>query len=70
MSDMAPIPLFPVTRLRSAVTRKPTPSMGSYVVTRLRHLYTHVRVCVCRRVRVCVQVRTCVCVSWCNRVTT
>lgn len=69
MSNKAPIPLRLVTRLRGAVTGKPTPSIGSYGVTRLRHLYTHVRVCVCRRVCACVRVHTCVCVSGCNRVT-
>lgn len=70
MSDIAPIPLLSVTRLRGAVTGKAAPSIGSYVVTRLRHLYTHVRVCVCRRVCACVRVRTCVCVCGCNCVTT
>lgn len=59
MSERAPIPLLSVTRLRSAVTRKTTPVIRSYVVTGLRHLYTHVRVqagaCVCAGAHMCVR---------------
>lgn len=45
-----------VTRLRGAVTTKPSTGAGSYAVTRLQHPYTYMRA----HTRTHMRVRTCV----------